>query len=145
MRGVVLYLSTVVLVANGCNRSDECNIRLPANVHLTLVDATTQAPVNGHASVVNGLYDGFDDCAECGGCTTVSVVVVETRVVLVTADGYAEATLSIDAPPGSGECGLPLTQVSLVVRLPPQLGASYPVTGLVCMDMGIPSDLPLAD
>ena len=143
------WLSAAVLVASGCWKNpDACNIRLPDNVHLMLVDATTRAPVDGHARVMNGLYGGLDDCAECGGCSSVSVVVVDKGTVLVTADGYAEATLSIDAPAGSGQCGLPLTQVNQVVPLTAQPGASYPAVtsgGLPCTDMGIPTDLPLAD
>ena len=147
MRGALLCLSAVVLVASGCWKNpDECNARFPNNVHLTLVDATTQAPVYGHASVVNGLYGGIDDCQECGGCSTLSVIVVDKQTVLVSADGYAEATLAIDAPTGSGQCGLPFKQVNVVVQMTPQPGATYPVgDDLVCMDMGIPTDLPLAD
>ena len=148
MRGVLLCLGAVVLVASGCWYGPrECNARLPDNVHLTLVDATTQAPVYGHASVVDGRYDGIDDCGECAGCSSVNVFVAETQTVLVTADGYAEASLSIDAAYGSGQCGLPLKQVTQVVQLIPQPGATYPAGTErgVCTDMGIPTDLLLTD
>jgi len=144
MRGGLLCLGAVVLVASGClNTPDECNAKLPPNVHLTLVDGATQAPVLGHARVVDGLYDGLDDCAECGGCSSVSVVVIDKQAVLVTADGYAETTLNIDAPRGSDQCGVPLKQVTQVVQLTAQPGATYPAVtsdDAVCMDMGIPTD-----
>jgi hypothetical protein len=106
VRGVFLTMGLLGLAASGCgNHADACNARIPPNVQLTLVDATTQGPVRGFAQVDDGAYDGYDDCYDCGGCSTVNVLVVGKQTVRVTADGYAPVTLELDGGTGSGVCG----------------------------------------
>jgi hypothetical protein len=142
VRGISLAMCVVALVASGCrNHPDACNSRILPNVHLTLVDATTQAPVRGFAQVDQGLYDGYDDCYDCGGCSTVNVLVAGAQTVWVMADGYARVTLQLDGGSGSGVCGHTFRDISEVVQMTPQPGATAPPAGIVCMDMSVPADM----
>jgi hypothetical protein len=131
---VMLGLSATV--ASGCSSNvDACNARIPNNVHLMLVDATTQAPVRGFAQVERGVFGGYDDCTNCAGCASLSVFVTGPQTVWVTADGYAPVTLQLDGGSGSGTCGHTFKQLSQVVPLTPQPGATGTPSGIVCTDM----------
>lgn len=131
-------MGVVALVASGCGRNpDACNSRIPPNVHLTLVDATTQAPVRGFAQVDQGLYGGYDDCNDCGGCSSVNVLVTGRQTVRVTADGYAPLTLQLDGGSGSGVCHHTFTDISEIVELTPQPGATASPVGIDCSDMSV--------
>ena len=142
VRGRLLAVGVLALVASGCGKNpDECNARAPDNVHLTLVDATTQAPVRGFAQVDQGRYGGYDDCYDCSGCSSLNVLVAGQQTVWVTADGYARVTLRLDGGSGSGACGFTFKDLSEVVQMTPQPGATAAPAQIVCMDMSVQADM----
>jgi hypothetical protein len=142
VREVLLAVIVVALAASGCvNYPDACNSRILPNVHLTLVDETTQAPVRGFAQVRHGSYGGYDDCNDCGGCASVNVLVTGQQTVSVVANGYAPVTLDLDGGAASGVCGHTFKEISEVVQMTPQLGATATPVGIVCLDMSLPADM----
>jgi hypothetical protein len=142
MRARWLALGALALAASGCgNGVDQCNTNTPPNLHLTLVDATTQAPVRGFAHVGASAYSGADDCFDCGGCASVNVLVKGPQTVRVSADGYAAVTLQVDGGSGHGACGHTFEDISQVVQLSPQPGATGTPSGIVCGDMSMRADM----
>jgi hypothetical protein len=136
-------MGVLALVASGCsNTTDECNSRIPDNVHLTLVDAITHAPVRGFAQVDHGIQGGSDDCTDCGGCSSMNVLVTGQQSVRVTADGYAGVTLQVDGGSGSGVCDHTFEDLNEVVQMTAQPGATGAASGIACLgDMSIQLDM----